>query len=74
MNIYKGLMFLEGFRVLPEHADDVVAPVVPPVVQPASSPAPRRAPAAASGWRGRLRGIAAVAGVMPVDTHPNHRG
>ena len=25
MNIYKGLLFLEGFRVLPEHVDDLLA-------------------------------------------------
>ena len=68
MNIYKGLMFLDGFRVLPEDAEDVASPAVPSTSRPAPSPAPRRA--AASGWQRRLRAIAAVAGVMPADPRP----
>ncbi|MGQ4660741.1 hypothetical protein [Lysobacter sp. F6437] len=71
MNIYKGLMFLDGFRVLPEDADDAATAAVPsaPTSRPAPSPAPRRA-AAGSGWQRRLRAIAAAAGVMPADTRP----
>jgi len=72
MNIYKGLLFLDGFRVAPEDADDrptaaaaetkgATRPVVP-----ARAVAPR--------WRRTLRGVAAFAGVLPVDPHPGGCG
>jgi hypothetical protein len=60
MNIYKGLLFLEGFRVLPEHVDDVADPAAPVAERPES-----RAPVARSGWRRAAYAVAAFAGVVP---------
>ncbi|GAB2628711.1 hypothetical protein [Novilysobacter erysipheiresistens] len=73
MNIYKGLLFLDGFRVAPEDADDR-----PTAAAPAPTPATRRSmptrAAAAPRWRRTLRGVAAFAGVLPADPHPGGCG
>ena len=60
MNIYKGLLFLEGFRVLPEHVDDVPVPATP-----IAGRAESVAPVARSGWRRAAYAVAAFAGVVP---------
>lgn len=74
MNIYKGLLFLDGFRVAPEHADDIATPAAPTPAPAARPSTPRRAPAAVPHGRRVLRAIAAFAGVLPVDHHPGGCG
>jgi len=64
MNIYKGLMFLDGFRVLPEDADDVVVAAASAATRPSRRPQDR-APVR-SGWRRAAHALAAFAGVVPV--------
>ena len=66
MNIYKGLLFLEGFRVLPEHVDDVTVAAASTAKRPLHRPQ-RRVPAVRSGWRRAAYAVAAFAGVVPVD-------
>lgn len=68
MNIYKGLLFLDGFRVLPEHVEDVAIPAAS-AAERSSRRAESRAPAARSGWRRAAYAIAAFAGVVPVNPH-----
>ncbi|MGH8083733.1 MAG: hypothetical protein ACREPV_00460 [Lysobacter sp.] len=67
MNIYKGLLFLDGFRVAAEDADDLPTSAAPATARPSAA---GRARTAAPLWQRTLRGIAAFAGVLPVDRHP----
>lgn len=62
MNIYKGLLFLDGFRISPEDADDLKAPARATTPARAAS---RRAVPAGPRWRRALRGVAAFAGLLP---------
>jgi len=70
MNIYKGLLFLDGFRIAPEDADDRPTAAAPATVYVPRQSASAHARSAAPRWRRTLRGIAAFAGVLPVEPHP----
>ena len=65
MSIYKGLLFLDGFRVPAEYVEDVDASVPrTPVAEAASATrSGQHASVAAPRWRRMLRGLAGAAGV-----------
>ena len=65
MSIYKGLLFLDGFRVPAEYVEDVDASVPrTPVAEAASATrSGQRASVAAPRWRRMLRGLASAAGI-----------
>lgn len=63
MNIYKGLLFLDGFRIPAEYAEDV-ADTVPDSRRPPDPPAKRPAAATESRVRRSLRRIATVGGLV----------
>ena len=70
MNIYKGLLFLDGFRIAPEDADDRPTAAASATAHPVRPSESARARSTAPRWRRTLRGIAAFAGVLPVEPHP----
>ena len=64
MSIYKGLLFLDGFRVPAEYVEDVDASVPrTPVAKAASATRSGQRPSVAPRWRRMLRGLAGAAGV-----------
>ena len=64
MSIYKGLLFLDGFRVPAEYVEDVDASVPrAPVAKAASATRGGQRASVAPRWRRMLRGLAGAAGV-----------
>lgn len=64
MSIYKGLLFLDGFRIPAEYVEDA-ANARPAATQPAMPRTERPAATAAPGWRRAVRNVATFAGVVP---------
>ena len=64
MSIYKGLLFLDGFRVPAEYVEDVASvPPAPVAKRPGVALSGQRTSVAAPRWRRMLRGLASAAGV-----------
>ena len=63
MSIYKGLLFLDGFRVPAEYVEDVASTPRAPVAKAASTTRSGQHASVAPRWRRMLRGLAGAAGV-----------